>query len=94
MSGQKCQTVYRVYASLYFILGFDKDENEFAMLELIQRCVESLDIYFEKVTELDLMFNLEKVHIILDDTILKGIVLETNQDRILAPIDTLTKSSN
>ncbi|KAI8642123.1 AP complex, mu/sigma subunit [Parasitella parasitica] len=78
--------VYRVYASLYFIIGCDLEDNEFSMLELIQNCVECLDQYFEKVTELDLVFSLEKVHMIVDEMIVQGLILETNQERILASI--------
>ncbi|KAI7906615.1 AP complex, mu/sigma subunit [Cokeromyces recurvatus] len=76
--------VYRVYASLYFIIGCDFEDNEFSLLELIQTFVECLDQYFEKVTELDLVFNIEKVHIIMDEIILKGLILETNQERVLS----------
>ncbi|OAC99331.1 hypothetical protein MUCCIDRAFT_148994 [Mucor lusitanicus CBS 277.49] len=75
--------VYRVYASLYFIIGCDPEDNEFSILELIQNCVECLDHYFEK-TELDLVFNLEKVHMIIDEMIVQGLIVETNQERVLA----------
>ncbi|ORE07627.1 putative AP-4 complex subunit sigma-1 [Rhizopus microsporus var. microsporus] len=75
--------VYRVYASLYFIIGCDLDDNEFSMLELIQLCVETMNQTFEKATELDLVFNLEKVHMIIDEVIAKGLILETNQQRLL-----------
>jgi hypothetical protein len=38
---------------------------------------------FEKVTELDLVFNLERVHMIMDELVANGLVLETNQERVL-----------
>lgn len=37
------------------------------------------------------MFNLDKVHIILDEMILNGHVVETNKSRILAPLLALDK---
>jgi hypothetical protein len=40
-------------------------------------------------TELDLVFNLEKVHMIMDEIIVKGLVLETNQERVLASVNAL-----
>ncbi|KAI9480492.1 MAG: adaptor-related protein complex AP-4, sigma 1 [Benjaminiella poitrasii] len=83
-SMKQYKIVFRVYASLYFIIGCNPEENEFSLLELIQVFVECLDQYFDKVTELDLVFNLEKVHMIMDEIILKGLLLETNQERILA----------
>lgn len=65
--------LYRRYASLYFIIGVDLDDdgncNELAYLELIHNLVETLDKYFENVCELDIMFNLEKAHFILDEMV-------------------------
>ena len=37
------------YASLYFIVGCDQEENELGMLEFIHTLVETLDKYFENV---------------------------------------------
>ena len=47
--------IYRRYASLYFIIGIDIDEeiNELSLLEFIHNMVETLDKYFENVCELD-----------------------------------------
>lgn len=38
---------------------------------------------FDLQTELDLLCNLEKVHWIMDDIVAKGLVGETNRERIL-----------
>lgn len=38
-----------------------------------------------------IMFNLDKVHIILDEMILNGHIMETNKNRILAPLLALDK---
>ena len=47
--------IYRRYASLYFIIGIDIDDeiNELSFLEFIHNMVETLDKYFENVCELD-----------------------------------------
>lgn len=37
------------YASLFFIVGIDEDENELMALEVIHRYVEALDRYFGNV---------------------------------------------
>ena len=49
------KVIYRRYASLYFIIGMDIDDdcNELSMLEFIHNIVETLDKYFENVCELD-----------------------------------------
>ncbi|CAJ1415589.1 unnamed protein product [Effrenium voratum] len=71
------RVVYRRYASLYFIVGIDNDEdsNELAILEFIHTLLR----YFENVCELDIMFNLEKAHIILDEMVLDGCIVDTNK---------------
>lgn len=38
-----------------------------------------------------IMFNLDKVHIILDEMIINGHIVETNKNRILAPLLALDK---
>ena len=40
---QSYKVVYRRYASLFFVVGVDADENELAVLEFIHMLVETLD---------------------------------------------------
>ncbi|XP_075281265.1 AP-4 complex subunit sigma-1 isoform X5 [Opisthocomus hoazin] len=40
---------------------------------------------------LTIMFNLDRVHIILDEMVLNGCIVETNRNRILAPLLVLDK---
>merc|ERR1712037_204845 len=90
------RVVYRRYASLYFIVGTDteSDMNELAILEFIQTLVETLDKYFENVCELDIMFNLEKAHIILDEMVLDGCIIDTNKPACLNPLYLLDKNTS
>mmetsp|Transcript_16733 Transcript_16733/g.30016 ORF Transcript_16733/g.30016 Transcript_16733/m.30016 type:complete len:148 (+) Transcript_16733:257-700(+) len=85
----KC--VYRRYASLFFIVGVDGQTNELGVLELIHNLVETLDKYFENVCELDIMFNIEKAHFILDEMICNGHIIETNKANILRPTRLMDK---
>ncbi|KNC52284.1 Sigma4-Adaptin [Thecamonas trahens ATCC 50062] len=77
---------FRRYASLYFMIGVDDGDNELAALELIQLMVEALNTYFNDVTELDIMLRLELVHIIIDEVIANGHVVDANQANILRPL--------
>jgi hypothetical protein len=52
--------------------------------------VESLDKRFENVCELDLIFHVERVHHILDEIVMGGMVLETNMAEILKNVDAAT----
>jgi AP-4 complex subunit sigma-1 len=86
------KVVYRRYASLFFIVGTDQDEeNELGIFEFIHCLVETLDKYFENVCELDIMFNLERAHFILDEMISSGMIVETNKANVLKPLTLLTR---
>ncbi|DBA67402.1 hypothetical protein WJX79_007866 [Trebouxia sp. C0005] len=86
------KVIYRRYASLFFLVGIDNDENELAILEFIHCLVETLDRYFSNVCELDLMFNLEMAHFIVDEMLMNGRIVETNKQNVLAPVQLLDKA--
>ncbi|XP_076000755.1 AP-1 complex subunit sigma-3b isoform X2 [Genypterus blacodes] len=73
------KVVYKRYASLYFCLAVDSQENELLALEVIHRYVELLDKYFGNVCELDIIFNFEKAYFILDEFLLGGEIQETSK---------------
>ena len=94
MEYRNYRVIYRRYASLFFIVGVDNDEeNELAILEFIHALVETLDKYFENVCELDIMFNLEKAHFLLDEMVMNGYIIETNKTNVLKPILLLEKTN-
>ena len=94
MEYRNYRVIYRRYASLFFIVGVDNDEeNELAILEFIHALVETLDKYFENVCELDIMFNLEKAHFLLDEMVMNGYIIETNKANVLKPILLLEKTN-
>ena len=88
------KVIYRRYASLYFIIGIDNDDdvNELSMLEFIHNMVETLDKYFENVCELDIMFNIEKAHFVIDEMVMNGYIVETNKASILNPVVNIVKA--
>ena len=53
------------------------------ILDLIQVFVESLDRSFENVCELDLIFHSDKVHYLLDEIVMGGLVIDTSITTIL-----------
>ncbi|KAM4878744.1 AP-3 complex subunit sigma-1 isoform 1-T1 [Sylvia borin] len=61
---------------------------------ILLRCkvfVETLDKCFENVCELDLIFHVDKVHNILAEMVMGGMVLETNMNEIVTQIDAQNK---
>ncbi|KAF6136285.1 hypothetical protein GIB67_042770 [Kingdonia uniflora] len=88
---QDTRLVYKHYATLYFVFVFDNSENELAMLDLIQVFVETLDKCFKNVCELDIVFNFNKMHTVLDEIILGGQVLETSSTEVMKAVEEITK---
>ncbi|ESL10850.1 clathrin assembly sigma-adaptin protein complex 4 [Trypanosoma rangeli SC58] len=68
-----------------------QEEGELAMYEFIHLVVETLDKYFENVCELDVLFNVEKAHFILEEMLVNGGVGETNKLLILQPLVLMDK---
>lgn len=83
--------IYRHYATLYFVFAVDAAESELGILDLIQVLVEVLDKCFEAVCELDLIFHPDKVHFIVDEVVMGGMVLETNIGEVLEAITEMSK---
>jgi len=75
--------VYKRYASLFFIVMIDNEDNELLALEIIHHYVEVLDRYFGNVCELDLIFNFHKAYYILDELLVAGELQETSKKAIL-----------
>ena len=100
--GQNIKLIYRHYATLYFVFAVDEQESDLGILDLIQVFVEALDKCFENVCELDLIFHSDRVHYILDEVVMGGMVLETNIHSILQSVkdqsmiyeDSLTRSDH
>ncbi|TNN87391.1 AP-4 complex subunit sigma-1 [Liparis tanakae] len=82
--------VYRQYAALYIVVGVTDNENELSVYELLHNFVEVLDKYFSRV----IMFNMDRVHVLLDEMIQNGLVVETNKSRVLAPLAALDKMAD
>ncbi|XP_040368140.1 AP-1 complex subunit sigma-2-like [Rosa rugosa] len=76
------KVVYKRYASLYFCMCIDQEDNELEILEIIHHYVEILDRYFGSVCELDLIFNFHKAYYILDELLLAGELQESSKRAI------------
>jgi len=91
IGGSEYKLIYRHYATLYFVFCVDSSESELGILDLIQVFVETLDKCFENVCELDLIFHVDKVHFILSELCMGGMVLETNMTEILTRVEEQSK---
>ena len=66
-------------------------QNELETLEFIHCLVETMDRYFESVCELDIMFNLDKAHMILDEMVASGVVFDANKATALGTVAMVEK---
>ncbi|KAA0050549.1 AP-1 complex subunit sigma-2 [Cucumis melo var. makuwa] len=90
------KAVYKRYASLYFCMCIDQDDNELEVLEIIHHYVEILDRYFGSVCELDLIFNFHKAYYILDELLIAGELQESSKKtvaRLIAAQDSLVETA-
>ncbi|KAK6460038.1 putative small subunit of the clathrin-associated adaptor complex AP-1 [Scheffersomyces coipomensis] len=78
--------IYKRYASLFFIIGIDSEDNELIGLEIIHRFVEQMDRFFGNVCELDIIFGFEKAYHILDELLIDGYIQESSKKEILRRI--------
>ena len=83
--------IYRRYAGLFFTIAVDVQDNELSYLESIHLFVELLDSYFANVCELDIVFNFNKVYLLLDEYMLAGEIQETSKREILDRVKFLEK---
>ncbi|CAL5348298.1 unnamed protein product [Camellia sinensis] len=98
------KVVYKRYASLYFCMCINQDDNELEILEIIHHFVEILD----RVCELDLIFNFHKVvekyliekswqaYYILDELLIAGELQESSKKtvaRLIAAQDSLVEAA-
>mmetsp|Transcript_10941 Transcript_10941/g.16411 ORF Transcript_10941/g.16411 Transcript_10941/m.16411 type:complete len:166 (-) Transcript_10941:184-681(-) len=101
------KVIYRRYASLFFIVGCSMqnnklsdavgdstdDVNELGMLEFIHTLVETMDKWAGSICELDIMYQLEQVHFILDEMVMNGFIVDTNKINILRPLDLVDRET-
>lgn len=76
--------IYKRYASLFFVVFCDPEDNELMALEYIHHYVEILDRYFGNVCELDLIFNFHKAYFLLDEVFIAGELQETSKKQVLS----------
>ncbi|EGC38658.1 hypothetical protein DICPUDRAFT_28313, partial [Dictyostelium purpureum] len=87
--------VYQRYASLFFVFVTDNKDNELITIEAIHKFVILLDMVFENICELDLIYEFQKAYMILDEFLLAGEQQDSSNKEILKAIneaDNLEKS--
>ncbi|KAL3719004.1 hypothetical protein ACJRO7_004014 [Eucalyptus globulus] len=88
------KVVYKRYASLYFCMCIDPEDNELETLEVIHHFVEILDRYFGSVSEQLYFLNL--AYYILDELVIAGEIQESSKKtvaRLISAQDSLVEAA-
>ncbi|KGU02376.1 hypothetical protein MEM_05895 [Candida albicans L26] len=79
--------IYRRYASLFFVIGVNSDDNELIGLGIIHRFVEQMDKIYGNVCELDIIFGFDKAYHILDELLIDGYLQESSKREVLKRVN-------
>lgn len=71
----------------------ENQENELGLLEFIHNLVETMDKWAGSICELDIMYQLEQVHFLLDEMVQNGKIVESNKANVLKPLDLMERES-
>ena len=52
-----------------------------------------MDKWAGSICELDIMYQLEQVHFLLDEMVMNGYIIETNKMNVLRPLDLMERES-
>lgn len=79
--------IYRRYASLFFVIGVNSNDNELIGLEIIHRFVEQMDKLYGNVCELDIIFGFNKAYYVLDELLIDGYLQESSKKEVLKRVN-------
>ena len=71
----------------------ENQENELGLLEFIHNLVETMDKWAGSICELDIMYQLEQVHFLLDEMVQNGNIVESNKANVLKPLELMERES-
>jgi AP-2 complex subunit sigma-1 len=81
--------IFKKYHGLFFVICIENFDNELLYLPIIPLFVKILDVYFDTVSELDLIFNFYIMYRILDQIIINGKLIINDEITILNNLSNL-----
>lgn len=80
--------VFKKYNGLYFVVcieaaGGEMEDDELRYLTSIPLIVKLLDVYFDNVSELDLIFNFYKIQRVVDQVYIHGELISHRQEEVM-----------
>ncbi|CAG8817680.1 15980_t:CDS:2, partial [Gigaspora margarita] len=77
------------FSRYYSGMPIQAEERVLMEADIARKCLKRSDVQ----CELDIMFNIEKVHVILEEMVSNGRIVETNKHNVLAPVLEMNKVS-
>ncbi|MPC14217.1 AP-4 complex subunit sigma-1 [Portunus trituberculatus] len=78
--------VFRWFGPCMFVVAADHSENELMIYEFLSLYVNALHKYFGKFSEKHILLNIERLHMVLEEMVVAGELLEPSIRNALSPI--------
>ncbi|KAK7005378.1 AP-4 complex subunit sigma-1, partial [Halocaridina rubra] len=85
--------VMRWFGPCLFVVAADKTENELMVYEFLNLYVNALHRYFGKFSERHVLFNIDRLHMVLEEMVVDGELVESSVKNALSPILVLDSMS-
>ncbi|CAL4156361.1 unnamed protein product, partial [Meganyctiphanes norvegica] len=89
MEDRKNTLIFRWFGPCLFIAAADQEENELMVYEFLNLYVNSLHRYFGKFSERHVLYNIDRLHMVLEEMVVDGEIVESSIRNILSPIQML-----
>lgn len=86
--------VFRWFGPCLFIVAADDTENELMVYEFLSLYVSALHRYFGKFSERHVLFNVDRLHMVLEEMVVGGEIVESSIRNVLSPIHMLDTVSS
>ncbi|XP_063879054.1 AP-4 complex subunit sigma-1-like [Scylla paramamosain] len=86
--------VFRWFGPCMFVVAADQSENELMIYEFLSLYVNALHKYFGKFSEKHILLNIEWLHMVLEEMVVAGELLEPSIRNALSPIQMLDTISS
>ncbi|KAK3890855.1 hypothetical protein Pcinc_005215 [Petrolisthes cinctipes] len=86
--------VFRWFGPCIFLVGADHQENELMVYEFLGLYVGALQRYFGKFSERHLLLSTDHLHMVLEEMVVDGELVESSIKNVLAPIQMLDAASS
>lgn len=86
--------IFRWFGPCMFVIAADQSENELMVHEFLSLYVNALHKYFGKFSEKHILLNMDRLHMVLEEMVVGGELIEPSIRNALSPIQMLDAISS